>query len=717
MLLRDAQNRNAFALIAATMILFAVAKWSGFFSAEIRPTSQTAKRLAAGRPKNYSPVKKTTKVIPDRSENFQIPSGILAILTREKNIAEKSSSQSTRIIKDGWLSSPWCEDAEGKSSATQKSVAEITASKSVCAPIRIKRATQGQTGLSSEGVFGMPPESDESLLNRNEFSDSFLRVTKNEGVKKKTAIAVIELLKETIESPAVRAIPNEPESILAPMPATVNAGQPISSPQIGGRDQSVYQLAGQPKIGEVFDPHRPSTDCLATNVPPNVSDFQPGPCFTESYDSDAQVNVYTGKYLTPTQRPAVEIGRPWYDFGQLCPPRTFLGQHNPVDSQFVVFGDSRVGVASNREAANSSTLVAMQTNLFFNWKLTGTERFAMFVSPSSRGLDSTRYLFDEDRGVSEFNFNVINGFFEGDLGSIWGGLSNQTMPFDLPFAAGIMPLVFQNGVWMEDNILGVAATLPARNIPAWNVANMDVTFFAGYDNLNSPAFGNDANAGRIYGIASFVEALDGYLEMDYAFLDDRQDIIDRSYHNIGVGFTRRYGRWLSNSARVIANAGQDSLSGNTADGVLLLSENSLITQNPYTRVPYLNLFAGFDRPQSAARAGQSGGVLRNTGILFETDVLTGYPTLDASANNTFGGALGINLMPANFSQQLVLEAAGLGVLKDSVNRIAVGSQYGVGMRYQRPLTNSVLLRGDAMYGFFDESPDVTGVRLELRKKF
>ncbi|MEQ1906836.1 MAG: hypothetical protein ABL888_21820, partial [Pirellulaceae bacterium] len=87
------------------------------------------------------------------------------------------------------------------------------------------------------------------------------------------------------------------------------------------------------------------------------------------------------------------------------------------------------------------------------------------------------------------------------------------------------------------------------------------------------------------------------------------------------------------------------------------------------------------------------------------------------ANNTYGGALGINLMPANFSQQLVLEAAGLGVMKDSANRLAAGTQYGLGMRYQRPLTNSVLLRGDAMYGFFDDSPDVTGVRLELRKKF
>ena len=51
-------------------------------------------------------------------------------------------------------------------------------------------------------------------------------------------------------------------------------------------------------------------------------------------------------------------------------------------------------------------------------------------------------------------------------------------------------------------------------------------------------------------------------------------------------------------------------------------------------IPYFNLWSGFDDPQSVARAGGAGGVLRNTGILFESDNLTGYPTLDATGNDT-----------------------------------------------------------------------------------
>ena len=56
-----------------------------------------------------------------------------------------------------------------------------------------------------------------------------------------------------------------------------------------------------------------------------------------------------------------------------------------------------------------------------------------------------------------------------------------------------------------------------------------------------------------------------------------------------------------------------------ADGVLLLVENSWISSSPLTVVPYANFFVGWDRPQSVARAGVSGGILRNTGINFDTD--------------------------------------------------------------------------------------------------
>ena len=478
-----------------------------------------------------------------------------------------------------------------------------------------------------------------------------------------------------------------------------------------------FKLAAQPKIGDHYIDDKPITDCDVHLLEPSPADFS-GDALNPylPYDPYTQMNVYQGKTLNANQRPLVELGRPWYQLGQLSPGSSVLGFHNNVTPQFLIFGDSRVAYASNNQNGNSDSLIATQLNLDFDLKLTGTERFHAFVSPTG-GAQHSRYLLDEDRYVSEADANIDFGYFEGDLGAMVGGAIGKTLPFDLPFTAGIIPLVFQNGIWFEDAILGVAATLPARNSPRFNISNMDITFFAGYDKLNSDAFPGDDSAARVIGVASFIEALNGYIEVDYAFLDDRT-FDDRSYHNIGVGYTRRYGRFLSNSTRVIVNAGQSTdVVENTADGVLLLSENSLITGYPSNIVPYFNMFAGFDRPQSVARAGASGGVLRNTGILFESDNLTGYPTLDATANDTYGFAAGINLLAESFSQQLVLETAMLGVMGDAGSRRAQGDQFGVGFRYQLPLSNSVIFRADGMVGFLRNDEDVRGVRVEMRKKF
>jgi hypothetical protein len=170
--------------------------------------------------------------------------------------------------------------------------------------------------------------------------------------------------------------------------------------------------------------------------------------------------------------------------------------------------------------------------------------------------------------------------------------------------------------------------------------------------------------------------------------------------------------------RLIVNTGQSGPQDEqTADGFLVLVENSFLTANPYNVIPYVNFFAGFDRPQSVARAGGAGGILNNTGILFETDALTGFPTLDPTANNTWGAAFGIDLLPHDFSQQLILETAFLQVFGDEDTRNAPGNQYGVGARYQIPVTNASLIRFDVMQGWLDDTGDVSGAKVEYRWKF
>ncbi|MCA9134455.1 MAG: hypothetical protein KDA45_14900, partial [Planctomycetales bacterium] len=237
------------------------------------------------------------------------------------------------------------------------------------------------------------------------------------------------------------------------------------------------------------------------------------------------------------------------------------------------------------------------------------------------------------------------------------------------------------------------------------------------DQINSDAFPGDNNAAEFFGTAWFIEAYDGYIEADYAFVHD--DVGEhRSYHNFSIAFTRRYFHRVSNSVRYITNFNQSlPRQERTADGHMLLLENSLISTAPNTFVPYLNFFYGQGRTQSLARGVGAGGILNNTGINFETDGLTGYPTLDASGVNSTGAALGFNILGAEFSHQLLLEVAALAANGAPQFRQAAGDQYAVGMRYQKPLSHAWIFRTDHMVGWRRGADDLRGSRVEFRWKF
>ena len=187
-----------------------------------------------------------------------------------------------------------------------------------------------------------------------------------------------------------------------------------------------------------------------------------------------------------------------------------------------------------------------------------------------------------------------------------------------------------------------------------------------------------------------------------------------------LAFTKRYGGWLSNSARLVYSFGQDRSNNNqdTADGAIFLIENSLITHKPSTFVPYFNFFAGLDRPQSAARAGGAGGILENTGINFETDGLTNFPKLDDTGHNTAGGAVGLEYL-YSLNRQIVVEVAALQVIEgeNENGRSARGDEYAIGLRYQFPLNEAWIFRADTMHGWRVEDENLAGARLEIRRKF
>ncbi len=273
----------------------------------------------------------------------------------------------------------------------------------------------------------------------------------------------------------------------------------------------------------------------------------------------------------------------------------------------------------------------------------------------------------------------------------------------------------QNGIWANDAILGAAISLPAKNSAALGLANFDVTFFAGFDNVNNNGIvGADNNNSNIYGVTAFIDALGGYIEAGYGLIQGVGETVSGQLTNFfTAAFTRRYANTLSNTTRVFANFGN----GKEDDGFAIISENSLVTGLPSTLIPYANFFVGVGNPQPLVD-GNGAGILKNVGINFETDALTGYPKLNDTGSNAFGGAIGLQYL-FNLDQQLLFEVAFVQPFGDPIPGIGVAQpQYGFGIRYQIPIDKAWLFRADATYQITEGArEDNFGIRAELRRKF
>ncbi|MGI9437977.1 MAG: hypothetical protein ACR2Q4_24615, partial [Geminicoccaceae bacterium] len=393
-------------------------------------------------------------------------------------------------------------------------------------------------------------------------------------------------------------------------------------------------------------------------------------------------------------------------------------------------GEWRTAVACNDNGnGDEGAQIATRLNLDLDLGLTATERLHALFQPLQKDGEFTRCEFGGAGSIDdcelEYDYEPKTAFFEGDVGAITAGVTGSYNNIDLPITGGLIPLIFQNGVWFEDAFIGGAAALPSLNSRTFDISNADFTVFGGFEKVTSPgvidAAGNVADSNvNIYGIAAFIETLEGYIEAGYGYIHPQGNLEGQDYHSLTAAYTARYGGWLSNSVRAVASVGQEQFGVNGAggdeqNGVMLLVENSFITRKPYTLIPYTNLFVGIERPVPLA---DENGLLKNTGITFESDALTGFPFLNDTGQNAYGGAIGLQYL-FDLQQQLVVEVAAernLSDISDGFDEI-VGNQYAAGLRYQIPLSNAWLLRADAIYALKEDEDDAFGLRTELRWKF
>ena len=238
-----------------------------------------------------------------------------------------------------------------------------------------------------------------------------------------------------------------------------------------------------------------------------------------------------------------------------------LGKLNPLLPGLAVYGDWRTAVAYNNNNGKDIAQIATRLNLDIDFKFTGTERIHAFFTPFQEdNAKFTRYEFGGGGGNDKFNDEFDPDwqtlFFEGDFGSIYSGFSGKEASFDLPFTVGLFPLFLQNGIWANDAILGGAVTLPAKNSAALGLANFDMTFFAAFDNVDNAGMSSSGrvdSTSNLYGVTTFIDAFDGYIEAGYGLLDGRDQRTDFWTHFFTAAYSRRYANTVSNSTRLFAN--------------------------------------------------------------------------------------------------------------------------------------------------------------------
>jgi hypothetical protein len=456
-----------------------------------------------------------------------------------------------------------------------------------------------------------------------------------------------------------------------------------------------------------------------SNVAGEVDLFRSGPQYDKSYDAQGNLDIYGAKSAVEPPRPPLELGRQQYTSGLYDESSTLLGQLNPLLPGLAVYGDWRTAVAYNSNNGKDIAQIATRLNVDVDFKITGTERIHAFFTPIQKNNKFSRFEFGGSAGDGKVNFefdpNPQTLFFEGDFGSLYSGFSGEQAGFDLPFTVGLFPLFLQNGIWANDAILGGAVSLTAKNARKLGLSNYDITFFAGFDNVvNKGIIGADKHDANIYGVTTFIDAFGGYIEAGYGLIQGVKDRVDGQLTNfVTAAYTRRYADTLSNSTRVFANFGN----GQNDEGFAIISENSLISGLPSTLVPYANFFIGFGNPQPLVDV-NGAGILKNVGINFETDALTGYPKLNDTASNAWGGAIGLQYL-FNLDQQLVFEVATVQPFGDPIAGIGVAKpQYGFGVRYQIPINRAWLFRADATYQIIEgAAKDNFGIRFEVRRKF
>ena len=424
--------------------------------------------------------------------------------------------------------------------------------------------------------------------------------------------------------------------------------------------------------------------------------------------------------LPPRPNLFVELGDPFLDTGQLD-----AGFEVPVIGAvwqprlwaYMIWRTAFQSFDAGGDGSVRETEVATRLDLYANLQLTGTEKLLVGFRPldKNRADRFTRYTFN-GRGEEGFDgdFSIIPEtlFFEGDLGSLFPVFDEKgVIPLDFGFTVGRQPIVFQEGILINDTV--DALGFVRNNIPFPGTSNLRISGLWAWNRVDRNDEFDTPNA-DLFGLFFNADTHTSTYNVDLIYVNDKGGPSDG--FNIGAAAIQRMnigGETYATAFRVNASFALDEeVAGVPAsvvgDGVLLTAEFS---KHPHGSddIVYFNPFIAIGNYTQAGREAVVGGPLANVGILFASPSLGNYlAEVNPFTDDVVGFALGYQAFWDNNRRNLILEIAG----RESFNNTGPDS-LGFGAQLQQAVGRNVQLQFEAYYTINDGEKDGVGTRAEV----
>ena len=414
------------------------------------------------------------------------------------------------------------------------------------------------------------------------------------------------------------------------------------------------------------------------------------------------------------QRKTIFGRNPFLGTGEITP-----GFETPFGAvwqpSLIIYGEYRTAVQTFNNGDAEFSEWANRLDLFTNLYLTPTERIILGLRPFDdiRTGEFSGRSFGGDGGsewVDGFNLEIRNLFFEGDFGELFPNLDPEDrLSLDYGFSIGRQPLLFQDGIMINDDFDAVGITRSSLFFLGSSATRITAVYGRNEIHRGDNVLDRDA---QLYGLFFSSDYAKATYDLDLAYVDGSAESGGDGFY-AGIAQTRRFGHYNS-TLRANFSWALDEETTAVSNGSLLTAQISRHPRRNYDLV-YLNAFWGIDDYTSAARDPATGGPLGNIGILFAAVGLGNYGApLGNRANQAVGAAVGYqHFFDKDKTRQIIFELGG----RTSTNSGMDDAAGALGVQYQRALNQHAIFVLGGFGSAHEERGGGYGARAEMRIKF